>query len=87
MKNIVVRTLLLTFAVTVLIALPTHANAETDIGFKGVGVRIGYVDPSKDSDLKSLEDSGIDSDLDATYLVGMFAHLGSLAPKLYWMQG
>ena len=51
------------------LALAIPAMAQTDIGFKGIGGRLGYVDPDGP---------------DGTILFGVVADLGTWVPQLHW---
>ncbi len=69
-------TLIVALALSVLIA--PVALAQSDLGLKGVGGAIGYVNPE---------------DLDGALLLGVFADCGTIAPKIglearldYWSQ-
>lgn len=53
-----------------LLAFGTVASAKSDIGFKGVGPRIGFVDP--------------EGGLDGTIEFGAAFEFGEFAPQLYW---
>jgi len=57
---------LLTFIVVCVLAL-SNATAQTNLGFMGVGVRLGYVSPE---------------DVDGTFGLGVFADLGTFAPRV-----
>ena len=50
--------------------LSVPAFAQSDIGFKGIGAKIGYVMP--------------EGDLDATFTFGAVADLGTFMPALHW---
>lgn len=53
-----------------LFGLTASGHAETDIGFKGIGGRIGYVDP--------------EADYDGTFTLGLVADLGTWVRQLHW---
>ncbi len=57
----------LLFILVLVLAIP--AFAQSDIGFKGIGGRLGYVDPDGP---------------DGTVLFGVVADLGTWVPKLHW---
>jgi len=53
-----------------LLGVSGAALAQSDIGFKGIGGRIGYVDP--------------EADYDGTITFGVVADLGTWTPQLHW---
>ncbi|MBU0507849.1 porin family protein [bacterium] len=65
-------TVLMTFvgACILLSVCCTEASAGSGIGFKGIGPRIGYVDP--------------ESDLDGTVEFGVAFEFGEFVPQLHW---
>ncbi|MBU1708222.1 porin family protein [bacterium] len=56
--------------ITVFSLLSMSAFAETDIGLKGIGGKVGYVMP--------------EGDLDATFTFGAVVDLGTFMPALHW---
>lgn len=52
------------------VTLATPALAQSDIGLKGIGPRLGYVDP--------------ESSLDGTLVIGGDVQLGEFVPQLKW---
>ncbi|MBU0508203.1 outer membrane beta-barrel protein [bacterium] len=53
-----------------MLGLMSTALAQSDIGFKGIGGRIGYVDP--------------ELDYQGTFTIGAVADLGTWIPQLHW---
>lgn len=70
MSTNLVKTTIIAMACLVLGALSTDAIAQSNIGFKGIGPRIGYVDPG--------------DNLDGTVELGVVFEFGEFVPKLNW---
>lgn len=61
---------LFAFALLGIVLMAHSALAETDLGFKGIGGRLGYVDP--------------ESEYNGTFTLGAVADFGTFVPKLHW---